>query len=148
MQKNLIAVIQDGHDYIKQWPMQKELFALFPECRVIKATQFAFIVMPVVALLSLVLQLQALGSQYFPQALAFALLIISLPVQGYIWLGKRSQETLPINLQSWYKELETKLAVEGIEVRSSVTKPRYIEMAKLLNKAFSKLDKAFTKDLF
>ncbi|AWB67747.1 DUF412 domain-containing protein [Saccharobesus litoralis] len=146
MKKSLIDTIQNGREYINEWPVKRELYSLFPECRVIKATQFALLVLPVVALLSFVLQYSYLGSEYIPQALATSLLIISMPIQGYIWLGNRANQTLPLNLLNWFKELETKLAIEGVEVRYNQAKPRYFELARLLNQAYKKLDSAFSRD--
>ncbi len=148
MNKTLSELISDGHQYIKLWPMKRELFAIFPECRIIKATQLSIKVLPVVALISFFLQVQFFGFDFAPQALALSLLVLSLPVQGYIWLGNRANQVLPLSLHSWYKDLETKLAVEGVEIPPPSTKPRYFEMASLLNKAFKKLDSSFTRDLF
>lgn len=146
MKKSLISTIQDGRAYMKIWPMRPELQTLFIDFRVIKATQLALLILPMLALINFTVQFSFIGADYIPQALAASLLIISLPIQGYIWLGNRANQTLPLGLMSWFKDLETKLAVEGIEIQYSQAKPRYFELATLLNKAYKKLDKAFSKE--
>lgn len=146
MNKSVVELLKDGQQYMKTWPARKELYALFPDSRVVKATQFAAKIMPIVAVVSFCIQVQVLGFDFAPQAMAIALLMLSMPLQGYFWLGHRANQVMPIALQSWYRELESKLAIEGIEVRSSAPKPRYFELAYLLNKAFKKLDTGFTKE--
>jgi len=41
MSVSIATMVKDGHKYIKTWPLQRQLYALFPECRVISATKFA-----------------------------------------------------------------------------------------------------------
>ncbi|WP_111980049.1 terminus macrodomain insulation protein YfbV [Algibacillus agarilyticus] len=149
MKKSLIETIQNGREYITEWPVKPELYGLFPECRVIKATQFSLLILPLLAVISFTLQFVWLGEQFIPQALATSLLILSMPIQGYIWLGNRANQTLPLSLLTWYKELETKLAVEGVQVKCAQAKPRYFELACLLNQGYKKLDSVFMrKDAF
>ena len=63
MQKVLFRKYQ-GHQYTKVWPLRRELAPLFIENRVVNATAFAIKIMPAVALMSLVIQLQVLGQQF------------------------------------------------------------------------------------
>ena len=55
MSVSLATMVKDGHQYMKTWPMRKELFAIFPECRVISATQFGYKVLPGLGIFSFVL---------------------------------------------------------------------------------------------
>ncbi|EGI73430.1 hypothetical protein PH505_ar00240 [Pseudoalteromonas distincta] len=148
MQKSVMSQLQTGRLYGKKWPMRKELAPLFLEFRVIRATELAITVMPILAMLTLFFQLNYLGSDFLPQAIASALFFISLPLQGLFWLGKRAQTTLDPAMQKWYNELYTKMAANGYQTQLSENKPRYMELANLLKDMFEKMDRAFTKEQF
>ncbi|WP_199611376.1 terminus macrodomain insulation protein YfbV [Flocculibacter collagenilyticus] len=148
MPKSLMSLIRDGQSYSKMWPMRSELATYFPEYRVIKATQFAINVLPMVAVMSVFIQYQYLGTEYLPQAITFALFILSIPVQGLLWLGKRSNTLLPPSTALWYKEVYQKMKEQGCQLSTAKARPKYIELAMLLKRAFDEMDKAFTKDLF
>jgi uncharacterized membrane protein YfbV (UPF0208 family) len=148
MSLSIATLVKDGHTYSKIWPMQKLLFALFPECRVIAATKFAYKVMPGLGIFSVLLLVNVHGWQYLPQALAMGGIFISLPLQGQLWLGHRANQPLPPSLLSWYFEIAEKMRKEGCPVTRPQTKPRYMELAVLLKKAFENMDNAFTQRWF
>ena len=50
MQKGVMSQVQTGRQYAKKWPMRQELAPLFAEFRVIKATDLAITVMPILAM--------------------------------------------------------------------------------------------------
>ncbi|GAA60227.1 UPF0208 membrane protein VC_1099 [Pseudoalteromonas sp. BSi20652] len=148
MQKSVMSQLQIGRLYAKQWPMRKELAPLFTEFKVIKATELAIAVMPILAMLTLFFQLNYLGADFLPQAIASALFFISLPLQGLLWLGKRANTPLEPAMQKWYNELYTKMVANGYQAKLKEKKPRYLELANLLKDMFDKMDKAFTKEQF
>ncbi|WP_404343119.1 terminus macrodomain insulation protein YfbV [Pseudoalteromonas mariniglutinosa] len=148
MQKSVISQVQTGREYAKKWPMRQELATLFVEFRVIKATELAITVMPILAILTLFMQINYLGSSYLPQAITIALFFLSLPLQGLLWLGKRAQTKLDPAMLNWYKELHAKMKAHGYQSQLSNEKPRYLELAQLLKDMFEKMDKAFTKEHF
>lgn len=148
MQKSVMSQVQLGRCYAKKWPMRKELTLLFVEFKVIKATELAITVMPILAMLTLFFQLNYLGSDFLPQAIASALFFLSLPLQGLLWLGKRAQTPLTPPMHQWYNELHAKMVANGYNTPLSDNKPRYFELAELLNDMFTKMDKAFTKEQF
>jgi uncharacterized membrane protein YfbV (UPF0208 family) len=124
------------------WPIRKELSPIFPENRIIKATRFGIKVMPAVAAISLLMQISFQNSQAIPQAIVVALFAISLPLQGMWWLGNRSNTKLPPALAGWYRELHQKIVETGLALEPIKAKPRYKELAILLNRAFRQLDKS------
>lgn len=148
MQKSVMSQVQIGRVYAKKWPMRKELAPLFAEFKVIKATELAITVMPILAMLTLFFQLNYLGSDFLPQAIASALFFISLPLQGLLWLGKRAQTELEPAMQRWYNELYAKMVANGYQAQRSEKKPRYLELEELLNDMFDNMDKTFTKEQF
>jgi uncharacterized membrane protein YfbV (UPF0208 family) len=92
--------------------------------------------------------LNTFGTDYLPQALAVGAFFLSMPMQGLLWLGKRSNQTLPPQLRHWYQEILTKMRAQGCAVQNPQHKPRYRELARLLKTAFEDLDKAFTRQWF
>ncbi len=123
------------------WPMRKELAPMFPEPRYIKATQFAIRVMPAVAVISVLSQMVFHNYDAIPQAMIIALFSLSMPLQGLLWLGRRSRTDLPPSLATWYRELHDKLENEGNAMQPVKAKPRYLELAQVLNLAFKQLDR-------
>ena len=112
-QVGLIHSLKDGQRYMEIWPVRKELNAIFPEQRIIKATRFGIKVMPAVAAISVLTQMAFNNYDALPQAIVVALFAISMPLQGMWWLGSRSNTKLPPALASWYRELHQKITETG-----------------------------------
>ncbi|WGV99394.1 terminus macrodomain insulation protein YfbV [Vibrio sp. YMD68] len=138
----LVHSLRDGQKYMDTWPMRKELAILFPEQRVIKATRFAIRVMPAIAAISVITQVAFQNQQALPQAVVVALFAISLPLQGMWWLGNRANKQLPPSLANWYREMHQKIVETGMALEPMKPKPRYKELAQILNRAFRQLDKS------
>ncbi|TLE24844.1 terminus macrodomain insulation protein YfbV [Vibrio cholerae] len=136
----IVHSLKDGQKYMDIWPMRKELNPLFPEQRVIKATRFAIKVMPAVAAISVLTQMVFTNTQAMPQAIVVALFAMSLPLQGIWWLGHRANTQLPPALASRYRELYMKIVETGFALEPIKSKPRYKELAQVLNRAFRQLD--------
>jgi uncharacterized protein len=134
--------LQQGRHYMTIWPRRPELNPLFPENRVIRATEFALKVIPALAVLSIMLQFQFGQDYYWPSVITSVLFLLSLPLQGYYWLGQRAATSLPPSLASWYREINSKMNEQGGR-RQLVAQPRYEELADTLNAAFKQLDKSF-----
>lgn len=132
---------------MQTWPMQPQLYGLFPECRVIAATKMAMRLMPPLAVLSTLLMYKAAGSD-LPQALTIGLFMLSLPMQGLMWLGYRSRQPLPPSLRSWYLDIQVKMRSQGCSTPVVNGQPKYQQLAQLLKNAFSQLDSAFTRQWF
>ncbi|GLR02813.1 UPF0208 membrane protein [Vibrio hyugaensis] len=137
----LFHSLKDGQNYMEIWPVRKELTAIFPEQRIIKATRFGIKVMPAVAAISVLTQMAFNNYNALPQAIVVALFAISMPLQGMWWLGSRSNTILPPALASWYRELHQKITETGFALEPAKAKPRYKELAMILNRAFRQLDK-------
>ncbi|EJA7358540.1 DUF412 domain-containing protein [Vibrio alginolyticus] len=138
----LIHSLKDGQNYMEIWPVRKELSAIFPEHRIIKATRFGIKVMPAVAAISVLTQMAFNNYHALPQSIVVALFAISLPLQGIWWLGARSNTKLPPSLASWYRELHQKIVETGFALEPVKARPRYKELAIILNRAFRQLDKS------
>jgi uncharacterized membrane protein YfbV (UPF0208 family) len=148
MPQTLTTLLKDGQQYMQTWPIQKQLYGLFPECRVISATKLSIKAMPPLAVLTLAASYNYSSYEYLPQAIATAAFFLSLPVQGLLWLGHRSNQILPPATNSWYQDIHHKMQVQGCALQSPKARPKYKELAKLLKTAFDELDKVFTKQWF
>ncbi len=136
----IVHSLKDGQKYMDIWPMRKELNPLFPEQRVIKATRFAIKGMPAVAAISVLTQMVFANTQAMPQAIVVALFAMSLPLQGIWWLGHRAKTQLPPARASGDRELYMKIVETGFALEPIKSKPRYKELAQVLNRAFRQLD--------
>lgn len=125
---------------MKIWPMRRELAAVFPENRVIKATRFASQSMPALAVLTLLLPFSLSEQQLLPSAVAMALFMVSLPLQGYLWLGQRAESTLPPGLKGWYAELHQKMRMQGLSIAPARSRPKFKDLAQVLSNAFKHLE--------
>ncbi|MGS2721297.1 terminus macrodomain insulation protein YfbV [Paraglaciecola aestuariivivens] len=148
MAKTITSMLKDGQQYMQTWPMQSQLYGMFPECRVIAATKFSIKVMPALAVMSVAMLVNLQGVERLPQALAIGGFFLSLPLQGLLWLGHRSNQLLPHSIKSWYLDIHHKMQMQGCALQPPKNKPEYKELARLLKTAFDELDKAFTKRWF
>ncbi|WPC75224.1 terminus macrodomain insulation protein YfbV [Vibrio porteresiae] len=136
----IIYCLKDGQKYMDTWPVRKELNLIFPEQRIIKATKFAVKVMPAVAAIGVLTQMVFHNLDAMPQAIVTALFAMSLPLQGIWWLGNRANTQLPPSLATWYRELHQKIVESGCALEPMKARPRYKELATILNRAFRHLD--------
>ncbi|GAA0347896.1 terminus macrodomain insulation protein YfbV [Bowmanella denitrificans] len=148
MAQSISGMFKDGQAYMQLWPMQPELYGLFPECRVIAATRFSLRFMPPLAVLVAFIHVNTFGNDALPQAIALAAFFLSLPMQGLLWLGHRANQSLPPAMQGWYREIHQKMRQQGCQLQEIKNKPRYMELAALLRKAFDELDRVFTRQWF
>jgi uncharacterized membrane protein YfbV (UPF0208 family) len=140
-------LLGDGRRYMKAWPMVKQLGFYFPEYRVVKATQLAIKVLPLLACLAAISQVYVLGWDFLPQAITVLLFFISLPIQGLLWLGWRARHPLPLSLFDWGNQLSAKLNAMGIACKPLGAKACYLDMAILLKLAFERLDASYWEQL-
>ena len=139
----LIKLVKLGQRYLSLWPNNKQLGAIFPETRLIVFCVLLQKTVPAIACLSFVVQFSYFGQDVVPRAIAMSLLIISMPYQGLIWLGYRSQQPLSVALVNWCSDIRTQMIEAGMNVRPVPSKASYMDMAQILHDAYAKLNKAF-----
>lgn len=145
MQYPLYATLRAGREYSKIWPAQAELNSLFIENKVILLTSMTGRYVPGLALLCAAVQYSYLGAAFLPQILAMMLFLVSLPLQGWYWLGVRSETQLPPSIASWYLHVRQQMQQQGVELAPVSQPGRYKDLAALLKKAYQQLDKTFVK---
>lgn len=133
--------IRDGQKYMDSWPMRKELAVLLPEYQMIRMTRLGQKWMPMLAIVSICLPISMGSLALLPSATASALLMLSLPLQGLYWLGKRSNDALSPELRNWYQTVHQSLLEHGQETVPRKATPTFYDLAKVLKQAYGSLDK-------
>jgi len=134
---NVVEIIKLGQKYKQLWPQKIELAGYFEEYRSIQVARLVCRYLPGVALFVFVMQLYLGGIQQLPQSVVYAFFILSIPVQALVLLGVKADKFLPPALSNWYKEGVAKINQGGGDIKLSVQKPRYFDLAQLLNVSYS-----------
>jgi uncharacterized membrane protein YfbV (UPF0208 family) len=153
MNLSVIQIIKLGQRYLNLWPERSEFSNYFADYQAIQAARFVCRYFPALALFTFIMQLY-IGSGYFSgqgsitnvlntlgQALVYGLFILSIPVQALVVLGVKADKFLPPSLASWYRNGIEKAKEQGIYHKLNeltVSKPRYIDLAQLLQLTFSR----------
>ena len=137
MSMNVYQVVKLGQKYMKLWPEKAELNLYFPDYRAVQVSRFVYRYFPSLALLSIIGQLYFGSMSILPQALTYSVFILSMPFQALVMLGLKADKFLPPSLSSWYKEGVAKINERGGKVKLSMSKPRYLDLAQLLNISYA-----------
>lgn len=129
---SIFRTLQTGQQYAKIWP-RHAVVAAMTETRVIPAVAFTAKWMPALAVINLAVQWQWQGEQLLPQALVTSLFLLSMPFQGWFWLGRRANSALTPRLKHWYCDLANRLGMQAEQ------HPTYMHLAKILRKALQEL---------
>lgn len=135
---SIFEVIKLGRKYLKLWPDRRELANYFDEYRAIQLTRFICRTFPFIALFIFITQLYLGSIAVLPQAVVYAVFILSLPIQALIMLGVKADKYLPPSLANWYKEGVAKANEQGGNINLSLHKPRYLDLASLLDITYRK----------
>ena len=139
MNMSVVDIIKLGRKYMNLWPQRIELANYFSEYRVVQVGRFACRYLPGLAVFIFIMQLYLGSIAVLPQAVVYSLFILSLPVQALVTLGVKADKFLPPGLASWYKEGVAKVNEGGGEIKLSVLRPRYLDLAKLLNITYTSM---------
>ena len=130
---SVFEIMKLGRQYLFLWPERNELAEYFSEYRRIQMSRLVYRYMPSLALFVFIMQLYFGSIDILPQALVYALFILSMPVQVLVMLGVKADKLLPPGLSAWYKEGVAKINERGGNIALSVNKPRYFDLAQLLD---------------
>jgi len=139
MNMSVVDNIKLGRKYMNLWPQRVELASYFSEYRVVQVGRFACRYLPGLAVFIFIMQLYLGSIAVLPQAVVYSLFILSIPVQALVTLGIKADKFLPPGLASWYKEGVAKVNEGGGHIKLSVHKPRYLDLANLLNVTYSSM---------
>lgn len=141
MNLTVVALAKLGYQYLTLWPQRAELIQYFPEYRSVQTGRFVVRYFPALAIFTLVLAIGVGGSSYISTALFYGLFIASMPAQALVILGVKADKLLPPSLAAWYKEGVARYNEQGGDMKLSIHKPRYIDLARLLNMTFAQQTK-------
>lgn len=137
MKLSLLEIITLGKKYLSLWPDKPELQHYFTEYSAIQSSRFVCRYFPTLAIFTVVFQLYLGSFSALPQALVYGVFLLSMPVQAYIILGVKADKFLPHSLASWYRKGVAKVNEQGGDIKLSVHKPRYIDLAQLLQLTYN-----------
>lgn len=141
MKLSVIALIKLGLKYIKLWPERSELAEYFVDYRAVQMARFSYRVFPGMALLTILLPLGLGYNELMAHMTVYGIFIGSMAVQALVIMGVKADKLLPPSLAQWYKEAVAKYNQGGGQIKLSVAKPRYIDLATLLNMSYSQTTK-------
>lgn len=152
MNLSVVELIKLGQRYCKLWPEKAELARYFADYRAVQSARFVCRYLPALALFTVVMQLY-FATGFFtgkgqinnalsalPQALVYGVFLLSIPVQALVILGVKADKFLPPSLASWYRSGLEKAKEQGSVnklAELTVSKPKYIDLAQLLQLTFS-----------
>lgn len=145
---NLISTLGAGVRYSRIWPAKPELNAIFPENKVIFLTKMAVRYLPVLAVATAIMQFKLLGAEFLGQIIAMMLFIMSMPLQGWYWLGVRANTNLPPALIRWGNEIREQIQKHS-QLEALPSSPKsYLDLAHLLQQAYKQLDNTVMRRWF
>ncbi|MDO6427739.1 terminus macrodomain insulation protein YfbV [Thalassotalea sp. 1_MG-2023] len=133
---SVVEIVKLGRKYMLLWPERRELAEYFAEYQAIKMSRLVCKYLPGVALFTLVMQLYFGGIASLPQSVVYTVFMLSVPLQALVMLGIKADKFLPPALAAWYKEGVAKINQGGGDIKLSVQKPRYVDLAQLLNVSY------------
>jgi uncharacterized membrane protein YfbV (UPF0208 family) len=152
MNLSVVELIKLGQRYIKLWPERAELAQYFSDYSAVQSARFVCRYFPALALFTFIMQLY-FASGYLtgtasmhnamnalPQALVYGVFLLSIPLQALVVLGVKADKYLPPSLASWYRSGLEKAKEKSNQSKLSnltVSKPRYIDLAQLLQLTFA-----------
>jgi uncharacterized membrane protein YfbV (UPF0208 family) len=136
MKLSVFEIIRLGRKYMHLWPERTELEQYFADYQAVKMSRLVCQIMPGLALFCFIVQLYLGSMAVLPQALLYSLFILSFPLQALMFMGVKADKFLPPALASWYKESVAKVNQSGGGVKLSTQRPRYLDLASLLNLTF------------
>jgi len=137
MNMSVFEIIKLGKKYMTLMPVRAELAQYFRDYSAIHISRFVCRYFPALAAIIFITQISLGSLSVLPQAVVYALFILSMPVQALVMLGVKADKVLPPSLSSWYKEGVAKINEQGGNVTLLMAKPRYIDLAHLLNLSYN-----------
>ncbi len=147
----MFNMLKQGVNYAAMWQEIrhiKKLQIIFPEPRIIKATKFSQQLLMPLLLLTLAWQYFVIGYHIasFASTILTIIFIISLPLQGFYWLGKRSLTPLNEGTLAWYFKIYQKLSLQKA-LPAMETQPTFNDLVRLLQLADKTLDQDFWEEI-
>ncbi|WP_448555552.1 terminus macrodomain insulation protein YfbV [Thalassotalea montiporae] len=141
MKLSVSALIKLGYQYMELWPKRPELAQYFAEYKTVRFARLVVNYAPGLAVLSLILQLGLQPTNGLVMGLFYFILLLSMPVQAMVMLGVNADKVLPPSLAAWYKQGVARYNQQGGSIKLSVNKPKYLDLAKLLNMTYQQAKK-------
>ncbi|WP_226960744.1 terminus macrodomain insulation protein YfbV [Thalassotalea sp. LPB0316] len=130
---SVIELIKLGHRYLKLWPERAELSQYFQEYYAITLARFVWRNFLGFSLFIVLFFTLVTGQSDLQLLVFYTIFALSMPVQVLVVLGVKADKDLPPGLSAWYKEGLARFNEKGGNLELSTGRPKYIDLAKLLN---------------
>ncbi|WP_268245250.1 terminus macrodomain insulation protein YfbV [Thalassotalea profundi] len=134
---SVIEIFKLGRKYMELWPKKAELNHYFDEYRAVQIGRLVYRYLPAMALFVLIMQLYFGGADILAQALVYFLFLLSIPLQAVVMLGVKADKFLPPALADWYRRGVAKVNEQDGDIKLSIRRPRYLDLATLLNVSYA-----------
>lgn len=138
MKMNLLQIILLGRKYLSLWPNKAELQQFFEVYKQVIISRFVCRYTIHFAMFILILPFVFSYYAMIQQTIVSVVFVLSMPIQAYIMLGLQADKILPPALAAWYKEGVARINQQGGGIKLSVNKPRYMDLAELLNLSYGR----------
>ncbi|WP_115719072.1 DUF412 domain-containing protein [Gallaecimonas mangrovi] len=136
-------LVHDGYRLLRHWPVRRKLMARFPLTQTVLMARGLLYYLPGMTFAWLFISFTLNDHVLSPLQGVMALLLLGLPLQGLLWLGKEARKPLSPGDRHWLAQLTDRMKDQGIKPDVKVEGARYLELAFAMEQAFSKSDKAF-----
>ncbi len=149
----MFKTIKDGMEYMELFPLEPLLNPVFPEYRVKKVMQLSALILPPFMVL-MVLWVYIRGGGLHPEISLFLALeenllmlvlclvfLLSMPLQGYYWFGRRASQPLNPRLSQFYLKTCARLGRQGSSV------PTMLDLVRVIRAALKSQGPDFLKEL-
>ncbi|WKE66851.1 DUF412 family protein [Gallaecimonas kandeliae] len=136
-------LIRDGYRLLKHWPVKSSLMLRFPLTQSVLLSRLLLYWVPGLALAWFILSMKFSEQTLENPQLMMALLLLSLPVQSLLWLGKEGRKPLTPGDRHWFNQLAERMKGQGIRPAAKVEGARYLELALVMEQAFKRGGQAF-----
>ncbi|MED5525758.1 DUF412 domain-containing protein [Gallaecimonas pentaromativorans] len=136
-------LVRDGYRLLKHWPVRRSLMLRFPLTQTVLLAKGLLYYLPGMTFAWLLVSFNLNHQSLSPLQGMMALLMLSLPLQGLLWLGREGRKPLSPGDRHWLAQLSERMKGQGIKPSVKLEGARYLELALAMEQAFSKGDKAF-----
>lgn len=137
MNMSVIEIFKLGRRYMELWPNKAELNHYFDEYRAVQMGRLVYRYLPAIALFVFIMQLYFGGAGVLAQALVYFFFLLSIPLQAVVMLGVKADKFLPPALADWYRRGVAKVNENNGSIKLSINRPRYLDLATLLNVSYA-----------
>ncbi|EKE70994.1 DUF412 family protein [Gallaecimonas xiamenensis] len=136
-------MVRDGYQLLRHWPQKGPLAWRFGLTRTVLLARWLLHWVPGLTLAWLFVALKMAAMPLSGPLLMMALLLLSLPLQAILWLGKEGRKPLSPGDRHWLAELTERMKDQGVTPVAKLEGARYLELALVMDQVAKRGERAF-----